>query len=205
MAEMVVDNGGDLKARREEVLAHLPRLERYARVLLRGHADAADLVQDTMERALRALPSLRPSSNLTAWLNTLLNHRFIDWTRRADRRVLPLAEHEPLAPPDEPGEAPAPWLDIEAHQVRAAIDRLPAGSATILRMRVVSRMSYRQISRRLGISCDTVGTRLLRARRRLRQVLIAEVLDRPQASIERIPPSAGPAAAPCAREAAQAA
>jgi len=174
---------GDEGSRHREVLDQLPNLQRRARALLACHADAADLVQDTVERALRALPRLRPGSDVAAWLNTLLNNRFIDGWRRADhRRLFPLDERTVAAP--EPDEEPPPprWLDISMGEIDAAIDRLPRDAAVILRLQLSTRLSYSQISRRLGIASGTVGSRLLRARWRLRDILTARVSIAPDAA-----------------------
>jgi RNA polymerase sigma-70 factor, ECF subfamily len=43
----------------------------YAMVLTRNPAAAADLVQETYVRALKAKESLRPSSNVKRWLFTI--------------------------------------------------------------------------------------------------------------------------------------
>ena len=150
------------------VLAQIPHLRRRAFSLARRHADAEDLLQDTLERALRALPRLRTGSNLVSWLNTLMNHRFIDgWRSRKHDRPLEAAVHVAV-PAQEP---PPGWLDISDREIREGIERLPDLSATILRLRYSHRLPYAEISRRLGISLDTVGTRLFRARRSLKAIL----------------------------------
>jgi RNA polymerase sigma-70 factor (ECF subfamily) len=160
----------ELKLKAEAVLAHLPHLQRRALSLTRVRADAEDLVQDTLERALRALPRLRAGSALGPWLNTLMNNRFIDgWRSRRHTRSLESAVHVPAPVP----ELPPPWLDISDREIKEGIERLSARSATILRLRYVHRLPYAEISRRLGLSLDTVGTRLFRARRRLKVILSA--------------------------------
>src|SRR5262245_26267401 len=76
----------DANADTREIVNSLPRLEWRARRLAGDRAAAADLVQDTLEKALRALPRLRPGSNVGAWLDRLLSNTFIDGWRRAGRR-----------------------------------------------------------------------------------------------------------------------
>ncbi|HET6149662.1 MAG TPA: RNA polymerase sigma factor [Polyangia bacterium] len=155
------------------VLNQIQQLRRRAGALTRNQADAEDLLQDTLERALRALPRLRPESNLGAWLNTMMNHRFIDsWRSGRHTRPLEAAENIAAAEP----EPPPPWLEITEAQIKRGIDDLPVSSADILRLRYYRRLSYAEIARRLGITGDTVGTRLFRARRRLKRILIARYL-----------------------------
>lgn len=187
------------KVTAETVLAHLPHLERRAYSLTRTRADAEDLIQDTLERALRALPRLRPGSAMVSWLNTLMNNRFIDgWRSRRHNRSLEAAVHV-AAPVWEP---PPAWLDITEREIRDGIEQLSACSATILRLRYFHRLPYAEISRRLGVSLDTVGTRLFRARRRLKMILSArcpwshsEVISLEEVLSNRLRGAAGPSKA----------
>jgi RNA polymerase sigma-70 factor (ECF subfamily) len=52
----------------KQVIAHIPRLRRYARALLRDSDRAEDLVQETLARALGRMQAWRVGSNLRAWL-----------------------------------------------------------------------------------------------------------------------------------------
>ena len=167
---------GEADGAAELVLSQIHRLRRRAGVLTRNEADAEDLLQDTLERALRALPRLRPDSNLGAWLNTMMNHRFID-TWRSGRHTRPL-EAAQNVPAPEPERPPA-WTEITEGEIKRGIDELPPASSDILRLRYYRRLSYAELARRLGITGDTVGTRLFRARRRLKRILIARSLEAP--------------------------
>jgi RNA polymerase sigma-70 factor (ECF subfamily) len=167
-----IQGGRDVRA--QAVLSQIQHLHRHAAALARNRADAEDLVQDTLERALRALPRLRPDSNVGAWLNTLMNHRFIDaW--RSNRRTRPLETADNIAAPEP--ELPRPWLEISDAEIKRGIDALPVSAADILRLRYYRRLSYAEIGRRLGITGDTVGTRLFRARRRLQLILTDRCLQ----------------------------
>jgi RNA polymerase sigma-70 factor (ECF subfamily) len=150
--------------------SHLPTLRRRARASTRNDADAADLVQDTIERALRALPTLRRDSNIVAWLMTIMRRRAIDLSRQGQlrRRSLP---DDLVAVPSPPAYSPVPWENIGATELRQAISRLPALLRTTLELRLLERLPCRDIAQRLSIPLCTVHTRLLRARLRLRPLL----------------------------------
>jgi RNA polymerase sigma-70 factor (ECF subfamily) len=106
----------------------------------------------------------------------MLNNRFIDaW--RSNRRYRPLEAAENVAAPEP--EKPRPWLEITEAEMKRGIDELPVSAADILRLRYYRRLSYAEIGRRLGITGDTVGTRLFRARRRLQRILTARCLQPP--------------------------
>ena len=64
----------------------IPALRRYAYALVRDHAAADDLVQDTLERALSRWSSRRPGGELRAWLFTILRNLHIDSHRQSRRR-----------------------------------------------------------------------------------------------------------------------
>jgi RNA polymerase sigma-70 factor (ECF subfamily) len=138
-------------------------------------ADAHDLVQDTFERALRAYPRLAPDANVRGWLIAILHNLFIDHCRRV-RRAPKTAELVPevaAAPPDPP---PAPaWTMVSPEQVRAALDRLGPPFREAYELHAVEGRSYQEISERLGIPKNTVGTRLIRARKKLKALLLGEL------------------------------
>src|SRR5262245_1058427 len=55
----------------------------YARALglARSSADAGDLVQDTLERALRSFNSFQPGTNMKLWLFRIMHNLFVDRCR----------------------------------------------------------------------------------------------------------------------------
>lgn len=136
----------------------------------RSPAEANDLVQDTLERALRSFDQFRRGTNVRVWLYTIMFHLFIDRCRRRSHETrLEPDEAEDLAAPEP--EAPSPWDGVTEDQVRAAIGRLDSPFREIGTMHWVDHRSYREISEQLAIPLGTVGTRLLRARRKLRGML----------------------------------
>jgi RNA polymerase sigma-70 factor (ECF subfamily) len=136
--------------------------------------DARDLVQDTFERALLKLDRFREGTNAQAWLFTLLHHLFIDRCRsrtrerRADVSVEDVQERV-AAPVEE--DAPA-WAAIGTEQLRTALARIPEEFRVVYQLHAIEGRSYIEIAERLGIPKATVGTRLIRARRKLRELLM---------------------------------
>src|SRR5258707_11288194 len=61
---------------------HTDGLFGYAMVLSRNPAEAADLVQETYVRALRARESLRAGSNVKGWLFTILRNIWLNQLRQ---------------------------------------------------------------------------------------------------------------------------
>jgi len=145
----------------------IPSLRRYAYALVREHAAADDLVQDTLERALSRWSSRRPDGDLRAWLFAILRNLHVGRHRQARRRgqAVAIDDAEPADPTADPGAM------LEAHDVLAAVDQLPEEQKSLLLLVGVEDFSYDEAARILGLPVGTVMSRLSRARRRLRSIL----------------------------------
>ena len=64
----------------------LPRLRRFARSLTRDHADADDLVQLSLERALNARAQWQTGTRLDSWMYRIMKNAWIDEVRSRTRR-----------------------------------------------------------------------------------------------------------------------
>jgi RNA polymerase sigma-70 factor, ECF subfamily len=141
-----------------------------ASVLERSSVEAWDLVQDTLERALRGFHQFRPGTNVRRWLFRIMHNLFIDrYRRRAhEMRALPIEELELATPEPEPIE---PWerlIDVDLEPILAGLER---PFRQVLELHFLQRQSYQDISRSLRIPAATVGTRLMRARHKLRGMI----------------------------------
>ncbi|MBK7857746.1 MAG: RNA polymerase sigma factor [Archangiaceae bacterium] len=157
-----------------ELRAHADALRGLARRLCRDATEAEDLVQDTLERALSSISTFTPGTNARAWLVSILHHLFIDRCRRRSREgaavQLELVENhlEHPVPELEPR-----WAKLDRTDVEQALGRLDAPFRDVYRLHVDG-ASYEQISKTLGVPRTTVGTRLLRARHKLKALLFGE-------------------------------
>jgi RNA polymerase sigma-70 factor (ECF subfamily) len=156
------------------VRPHLTHLFGRALRFERSPVDAWDLVQDTLERGLRHLGQFRPGTNVRVWLFTIMFHIFIDRCRRRSHEQLmePVLAEEVASPEPDPA---SPWEGVSEAQLRRALGRLESPFREIVSLHCEQRWSYRQISAQLHIPLGTVGTRLLRARRKLRALLAEEI------------------------------
>lgn len=163
-------------ARRFAALAreHESILRATALRLCGNPSDANDLMQETFERGLRNLARFQPGTDGRAWLLTILHHRFIDRCRARTREALsdtPSEElEERLATPE--AEQQPSWASISTEQLREALARIPEDFQVVYRMHALENRSYQEIAAALGIPKATVGTRLIRARRKLRELLM---------------------------------
>jgi RNA polymerase sigma-70 factor, ECF subfamily len=157
-------------------------LEIYRRDLIRravpltggNTSQAMDLVQDTFERALKHIHRLLPGSNIRAWLYTIMVRRYRDILRQDHLRRAELLDEEKESAPVEI-EPPPAWMAISTEQVRAAIVHLSPELRLTFERREFDHRSYERISQETGVPTATVGTRLRRARLKLRDILSAQL------------------------------
>ena len=131
--------------------------------------DAEDLVQDTLERALRNLHQFRPGTNIRMWLFRIMFNLFVDRRRRRSHEC----RNDNVVPADLPAPEPETleaWQQIDNDKVNASLADLEPHFRDVIQLHLVSH-TYREIGATLGIPPGTVGTRLLRARSKLRDML----------------------------------
>jgi RNA polymerase sigma-70 factor (ECF subfamily) len=153
---------------------HEAALTAIARRLCGNQADADDLVQETYERALKAWDRYSDRGNLRSWLAAILNNRFIDRCREA-RRAPMTEEIDDLPAPDP--VAPPAWAHVTPEAIQAALARIGDTFRSVYELHVAGK-SYDDIAAELGIPKNTVGTRLIRARRKLKELLLEDLGDR---------------------------
>src|SRR5712692_9618170 len=81
-----------------QIEAEIPFLQRVVRRWYREAADADDLVQDTLLRALASAHLWQPGSNLRAWLVTIMRNQFLETIGRIRRwdaaaEIIDIADH----------------------------------------------------------------------------------------------------------------
>jgi RNA polymerase sigma-70 factor, ECF subfamily len=150
----------------------------YAMVLVRNPAEAADLVQETYVRALKAKESLRPRSNVKSWLFTILRNIWLNQLRHKRRapQIVELEAREAIADVAiETSKDPHAQYEskMEQDKVRNAIQQLPEEFREIILLREYEELSYQEIAAMLDCPVGTVMSRLARARAKLRALLSA--------------------------------
>ncbi len=148
----------------------------YAMVLSRDRTEAEDLVQETCVRAVQAIESLQPASNVKGWLFTILRNIWLNQLRqrRAAPRMVELDVDEITAELSvEASKDPhALYVSkVEREQVREAIQQLSKEFREIIVLREYGELSYQEIASVLGCPAGTVMSRLGRARSKLRSLL----------------------------------
>ena len=141
---------------------------------------AEDWVQETLLRAWRDFDSLSDNVAVYAWLLKILDHVIADDTRRDARRhqLAPVVSTEDFILLEQRSAAPGPFEQTlrqqTDEQMIAAIKSLPDEFCSVILLRDIEGLSYREVSEILDIPQGTVMSRLSRGRRLLITILIKE-------------------------------
>jgi len=158
----------------------LPSLYNTARWLTRDPAEAEDLVQETMVKALGGFAGFEPGTNFKAWAFRILRNTYL--TSRsglAARRTVALEDElEATGEPEAAVERMTPELELMRLSDRAALQRameeLPGPLLEVVLLCDVEEMKYREIAAVLEVPIGTVMSRLSRARAALKEKLAAQ-------------------------------
>src|SRR5260370_7181274 len=117
----------------------IPALRRYARALVRNRANADDLVQDCLERAVSRWYQRR-DGDVRAWLFTILHNLAINQFRQSASR----GRHVPIDGTNEDnfGEAAAQEQKLMYHDVLNNLAKLPEDQRAVLLLAPVQHLSY---------------------------------------------------------------
>ena len=150
----------------EELVEQYARdLFRYAYWLSSDRQIAEDLVQETLLRAWKSLHKVEEPKAVKGWLLTILRR---ENARRFERKQLPYSD----IPTEELSGTHRDFdTSTEAFVLRRAIEELPTEYREPLLLQVLHGYSQKEIAQQLGISSAGVGTRLFRARRKLRELV----------------------------------
>ena len=162
-----------MASRRDAVAAEIPRLRRYARALVGSNAEADDLIQDTLERALARLDQWRDGESPRKWLFSILHNLHVDGLRRKSRRPPPVGL-DSLGP-----EQSAPAADgASGRDLDRALQQLSGEQREVVLLVGLEGLTYAETAEVLDIPVGTVMSRLARGRGRLRTLMDYEGGDK---------------------------
>lgn len=148
---------------------HIVSLRRYAYVLCRNAADADDLVQETLTKAIAAADTYRPGHDLRAWLFGILHNTFLSHRRQFARRAR--AATFLNAPAADASVPPAAERHVDAQFTLRMLGRLTPDQQAALILIAVEGLSYEEAAATLEVPVGTLMSRLARGRERLRRLV----------------------------------
>ncbi len=157
-------------------MTHLDALMRTATKLTHNRTDAEDIVQETYLRAWKYFASFEAGSNIRAWLFRIMfnviNFREGKKTKLAETSL----DDEERNVEYERGNVITfdPLKQIEGRELLDATKQLSEEYRAVLWLVVVEEFSYKEAAEILGVPIGTVMSRLHRARRDLRKLMLTD-------------------------------
>ena len=145
---------------------------------------AEELTQDVFFQVYRKLGSLKDPKCFAGWLYVIANRLTLNWIQRRKPTMQPL-EDTPL---EEIDESSYTHYLTETHETETAehrseivkllLEKLPESERTVLTLHYLGEMTVKEIGNFLGVSVNTIKSRLRRGRERLQasESLVSEVL-----------------------------
>jgi RNA polymerase sigma-70 factor, ECF subfamily len=156
-----------------ELIELLPSLRAFARSLAHNPAQADDLVQDTLVKALANVDRFEPGTNLRAWLFTILRNHYYSQLRKSKREIED-ADGKFAARlssrPEQDGS-----IDLEDFKV--AFAQLAPDHREVLTLVGASGCSYEEAASICGCAVGTIKSRVNRARKKLSEMLGLDELN----------------------------
>ncbi len=155
---------------------------------------AEEITQDTFLRAYQKLSTLRDPNQFLRWLYVIANRLCLNWLRKKRKHEKHLQSLEDTSI-EEMTESTYERYVLEQREIEASeqrfeivkklLEKLSEGERTVMTLYYLGEMTTQEISKSLGVSVETIRTRLHRARKRLQeeeQLLVQEVLGGVQIS-----------------------
>jgi len=156
---------------RAQMLEALPRLRRFGYALTGNMHDADDIVQATVERALRSIEQWQHGTRLDSWMFRIAKNLWIDQIRSLKHRG---QEVDIESTPELQGDDGETLIESQLmlRKTQKAIMQLPEEQRSVIALVSVDGLSYREVAEILEVPIGTVMSRLARARKILAEQLL---------------------------------
>jgi len=147
-------------------------LEKFALSLTSNREDARDLVQETYLKALTFRHKFTDSTNLKAWVYTIMKNSFINNYRRRVRQKTTFDNTQDLYYLNNTGHSEdySPASRLSAKEIQAHIDSLRDEFRVPFKMHQEG-YKYKEIAEELDLNIGTVKSRIFFSRKKLMESL----------------------------------
>lgn len=147
-----------------QLIAEMPKLRKFANKLTRNMAEAEDLTQSTLLRALEKSTYFETGTDLFKWTSKIMYNLFVTDYRR---KVKFETQYDPESYIENRSVEADQEVKMELKSVNAAMNQMSDEHKEILVMVCVKGMQYQEVADLLQIPVGTVRSRLSRARNQL--------------------------------------
>jgi RNA polymerase sigma-70 factor (ECF subfamily) len=136
--------------------------------------EAEDMLQEAFTDCFRNIGSYRTDSTFGAWLKTIVINRCISRLRKREAEMVYIddySQHE--LQEEEPGEVT--WPDTAS--IAKAVESLPEGYRVVFSLYMLEGYDHSEIAQILNISESTSKTQYMRAKEKLKKILLTKQRD----------------------------
>jgi RNA polymerase sigma-70 factor (ECF subfamily) len=151
----------------DDLVANIPYLRAFARLLVKDHFLAEDVVQDTLVRALASRTQFKPGTNLRGWLTIILRNRYFNLRRRRGFHAEIPMDVELVGGGGSGGQEER----LEMRDFERAFVTLPPAQQRALVMVGANGLSYEEAAKLTGCMVGTMKSRVSRARGQLMHLM----------------------------------
>lgn len=149
----------------QQLVAEMPGLRKFAYKLTGNAANAEDLFQNTLLRALEKKDLFEDGHSVFSWVSKMMYNLFVSDYRTKIRFE---SQYDPELAIANASVTPDYETSRQVEQVGKAMHALPESQRNVLMMVCVHNMSYEDVAHKLGVPVGTVRSRLSRAREALK-------------------------------------
>ncbi len=150
------------------LIGHSERLQKFAFKLTHNKADADDLLQSTLLRAIEKKHLFQEGTNLFSWTSKIMYNMFVSGYRR---KVKFESQYDPESYIENESVEASQDKKMEFKDVDRAMDSLSNEHREILVLVCIKGMQYAEVAKNLKLPVGTVRSRLSRARENLQNAL----------------------------------
>ena len=146
---------------------------------------AEEITQDTFLRVYKSLKTLKNPNQFAGWLYVIANRLCINWHQK-NNPVMQSLEDTPTEEIEESAythylseQREVEASDYHCEIVQKLLQKLPESERTVVTLYYLGEMTVKEIAKFLGVSVNTIKSRIRRARARLQnqeELLISETL-----------------------------
>ncbi len=137
--------------------------------IVNNREEAEDMLQEAFTDCFRNIGSYRSESTFGAWLKTIVINKCINRLRKRETELVYVDDYRPVERPEEEEEEVI-WPDTSV--IAKAAEKLPDGYRVVFSLYLLEGYDHAEISQIMNISESTSKTQYLRAKDKLKKILI---------------------------------
>jgi RNA polymerase sigma-70 factor (ECF subfamily) len=137
--------------------------------------EAEDMLQESFSYAFSKLGSFRFESSFGAWLKRIVVNTCINHLKKRKVDLVFTETHNDPPPPSADNESvDYGEIKFQVEQVNRAVDRLPEGYRIVFSLYLLEGYDHKEIAEILGISESTSKSQFLRAKKKIKEILMSD-------------------------------